>query len=257
MKKLISLLLAVLMLGAIFTGCGKTNAPAGSDDNAPVGGNSSVTSGSVADSYAAYMEAKSAMVTKLSDGLSNNPDTAFAALSMMGIAMVDLGLIPVSLFGLGQESMVSGLAFFGATGVEYVENGNNYTLSYKDEDGVTYEFIGAYDPSADALITTAKTNGSEVIYSEYRKTSYGYVGQYYLTSDDGTHSLYQIAVTGDDGTLGISTANAKPAVLSGSEAIDFPKACTEWYAVTGTTITGVTSDGTELNFEFTPTPTEE
>jgi hypothetical protein len=62
-----------------------------------------------------------------------------------------------------------------------------------------------------------------------------------------------IAVEGEDGTVGISLNTDKPAALTGSESADFPKSCAEWYSVKGTTITGKTSDGTDLNFEYTPT----
>ena len=85
------------------------------------------------------------------------------------------------------------------------------------------------------------------------KTAFGYVGQYYFLNDDGTTSIYKIAVDGEDGTIGISSIPGKPAALTGSESADFPKVCEEWYSVTGTTITGQTLDGTDLNFEYTPT----
>ena len=62
-----------------------------------------------------------------------------------------------------------------------------------------------------------------------------------------------IAVDGEDGIIGISTTPGKPAALTGSEAADFPKACRQWYSVKGTTITGKTSDGLDLSFEYVPT----
>ena len=279
MKKIIFVLLAVLMLSFLFTGCGKPSANNGatSEDNAsaedvvdaeddvdaeepteiPADNGASSSGSMVADSYTAYIEAKGVVIGKISEGLSSNPDTAFTALSMLGVTMVDLAIIPVSFFGLGQQSVEMGLSMFGATDVKYTENGNSYSVTYTDEEGVTYNFSGTYDAAADVLVCTATTDGKENIYSEYHKTSFGYVGQYYFLNEDGTTSIYLVAVDGENGTIGISTAPGKPAALTGSEGPDFPTSCTEWYNVTGLTITGVTSDGTELNFEYTPTATEE
>ena len=277
MKKMISLLLAVLLLGVLFAGCGGPGAaPSSNDDvsdpvdllpeedetpddepaDVPAGDSASGTGSGVADSYTAYLDAKNLMISRLADGLSNNPETAFSALSLLGVTMADLALMPVALFGLGQVSMEAGLAFFGATDVTYSENGNSYTVSYADKEGIQYDFTGTYDAAADALVCTAKTNGVESIYSEYRKTSFGYVGQYYFINDDDTTSLYQLAVKGEDGTLGVSTVSGQPAALTGGESVDFPKACAEWYSINGNIITGVTSDGTQLDFEYTPSATE-
>ena len=209
----------------LFAGCGKPSAsefdqpgqssqPAagGQETQAPAAG-----SGNVAESYTAYLEAKNAVLTKLTDGISNNPDTVMAALSFMGIAKVDLAALPASLFGLGQEAVSAGLSMVGATDVKYTENGNSYTVSYSDEENNAYVFSGTYDPAADALTCTATKNGTESISMEYRKTAFGYAGQYYMLNDDGTAEIYMIAVDGENGTIGISSATEKPAALTGSE----------------------------------------
>lgn len=268
MRRLIPVLLAVTMI-FLFAGCGgvpkatassnvsdTVNMPAGpeiSNDNGSVG--MPGTGSPVADSYTAYSTAKSNMVARLTDGLSNNPDTALVSLSLLGVTMADLAILPVSFFGLGSDAVNMGLGFMGATDIKYSENGNSYTVTYADNEGAKYDFSGTYDPVKDALICTASKDGQEAIYVEYVKTSYGYAAQYFFNNDDGTVSLYQITVNGEDGVLGISTDSVKPAPLTGNEPSDFPKACPEWYAVTGLTITGVTSGGEELNFEFTPSPT--
>lgn len=263
MKKMTSLLLAVLMLAVLFAGCSPKSPvdllPA-DNGGAQTSYESTSTGSPVSDSYTAFMNAKNAMSSKLMEGLSNNPETAFTALALLGVTTVDLALLPVSLFGLGQVSVEGGLRFFGATDVKYTENGNSYTVTYNitDQDGNVQKlvFSGTFDAAADALVCTGSTDGKEDIYSEYRKTSFGYVAQYYILNDDGTASVYMIAVDGDNGTIGINTASGKPASLTGGEGVDFPKSCAEWYSVNGTTITGKTSDGTELNFEYTPSETE-
>ncbi len=250
MKKTISLLLAVLMLSVLFAGCGTAqNAanPLPADDNevveespetpadkpadgladVPADNGGAVSGGTASESYTAYLEAKNAVITKLTDGLSSNADVGMAVLSFMGVDMIDLAVLPASFFGLGQESVQMGLAMLGGTDVKYTENGNSYSVTYTDEEGKKYVFSGTYDAAADALVCTGSTDGSDDIYSEYRKTLFGYVGQYYFLNDDGTTSVYMIAVDGENGTIGISSDADKPAALTGSEAPDFPKACTE------------------------------
>ena len=44
----------------------------------------------------------------------------------------------------------------------------------------------------------------------------------------------------------------RPAPLTGNEGADYPKAAKEWYAITGSTITGLTADGKQINFEYVP-----
>ncbi len=277
MKKTLYVLIAVLLLAALFAGCGgqsksdqppagvkETQQPAQSEastapesaDTADLPELPAAGSGTVAKSYAAYSEAKSALITRLTEGLSNNPDTGMAVFSFFGVTMVDVATLPVSFFGSGQQAAEIGLSMVGATNVKYTENGNSYTISYSDDENNTYEFSGTYDPAADALTCTATANGKESIFMEYRKTAFGYAGQYYMLNDDGTTTTYVVATDGENGTVGFMSAAKKPAALTGSEAADFPKACDEWYSIQGTTITGKTSDGKEFNFEYTPSESE-
>lgn len=271
MKKVLCMLMAVLLLVVVFSGCGGPTKPdpVPKNDNesldestvsketpvasAAAGVSSGPGSGAnLAESYAAYLEAKNAVIIKITDGLSNSPDAGMAVLSFLGVGMTDLALLPVSFFGMGQETMEMGLSMMGATDIQYTENGNNYTVTYSDKENKKFTYSGTYNPAIDALTCTVTENGAESTYSEYRKTTFGYTGQYYLLNEDGTTSIYMIAVNGEDGIIGISTTPGKPAALTGSEAADFPKACSEWYSVKGNTITCKTSDGLDLSFEYVP-----
>lgn len=271
MKKVLCMLIAVLLFVAVFAGCGgpTKSDPVPKNDNesldestvsketpavseAPKDTSDIDYGTNVAESYAAYLEAKNAVIIKITDGFSNNPDAGMAVLSFLGIGMTDLALLPVSFFGMGQETMEMGLSMMGATNIQYAENGNNYTVTYSDKENKKFTYSGTYNPAIDALTCTVTENGAESTYSEYRKTAFGYTGQYYFLNEDGTTSIYMIAVDGEDGIIGISTTPGKPAALTGSEAADFPKACSEWYSVNGTTITGKTSDGLDLSFDYVP-----
>ena len=275
MKKIISSILAVLIMCAVLAGCGSVNLPlpgssaSGQQTGAsptqnikatqgalanPAATAAGATSGNtVANAYSAYITAKGNVLTKIIDAMSSNPDTAMNALSLLGVSVVDLAMLPASFFGLGKQTAEAGLAMFSATDVEYSENGNSYVIKYKDKDNKVFEFKGTYDATKDVLVCTASTDGKESSYSEYRKTSFGYIGQYYLVGDDGTATVYQVSVKGEDGVLGISEKASKPSALTGSETVDFPKACAEWYAISGTAFTGLTSDGQKLSAEYKAT----
>lgn len=127
MKKVLCMLMAVLLLVVVFSGCGGPTKPdpVPKNDNESLdestvsketpavsevaGGSSDTDNGAnLAESYAAYLEAKNAVIVKITDGLSNNPDAGMAVLSFLGVGMTDLALMPISFFGMGQETMEMG-----------------------------------------------------------------------------------------------------------------------------------------------------
>lgn len=269
MKKGLSFLLALLMILTVFTGCSSSKESADTLEQANIEDASealesagqagdalsqAVSSGTASDFYSAYAESKSALLSKLLDALNSNADTAMAALSFLGVSFAELYMLPASYFGLGEETVMSALAMLGSKDVTYTENGNSYTVTYLDSNDLPCEFSGIYDP-AGSLTCVGSTNGSENVFSECYKTSFGYVGQFYMINEDGSSSLYQYAIDGadGDGTIGITANAGQPSALTGNEAVDFPQSCTEWYSVYGTTVTGVTADGTNVNFEYIPT----
>ncbi|HCS75152.1 MAG TPA: hypothetical protein DIW17_14920 [Clostridiales bacterium] len=270
-KRLVFRLTAILLVMLLLVSCGR-NAPPNEgkpvdkgkteatvkpndhkdddkkDDNKDPGSSQSI----VAESYCAYMEAKGELTTIISDALSDNPGTELDSLSLLGVILVDLALFPATSFGLGEAAANSALGFLGVKDVDYKENGNQYSIQYTDDEGMKYELQGVYDKSADSLKLTAITDGKETVVSEYRKSSFGYVAQTYVLDDDDSASIFYLAISGKNGAIGISEASSKPSDLTGSESIDFPKTSEEWYAIDGDDFTGVTSDGRELSFKYTP-----
>ena len=269
MKKILSLLLILMMAAFVFTGCAKAKDTAGtavseavasaesseSMETAAAEAVQSATSGADSDTasafYGAYIEAKSAALNRLMDGLGNNPDTMMSSLSFLGVAMSDLYLLPAMYFGLGEVDVAAALAMMGAKDVKYSEQGNQYTVTYKNADEKAATLVGTYDKGK-SLLATGSTEGVENVFAETYRTTFGYVAQFYYISDDGTATLYQIAVNGDDGYFGIIAGGERPAPLTGNEKMDFPMGAKEWYAINGSTITGVTSEGTPVNFEYVP-----
>lgn len=273
MKKIISLALAMLMFAFVLTGCAKAKdaaadaisdaitASEGTDaaasdsaaqndtqQSAPAGGKNDTAS----EFVGAYMEAKSAALTRLMDGLGNNPDTSMNAFAFLGISMSDLYLLPAMYFGLGETSVATALAMMGAKDVTYNEQGNTYTITYKSSDDKMETMTGTYDKGR-SLLAVGTIDGVDRNFFESYRTSFGYVSQFYFISDDGIGTVYQIAISGADGVFSMATDVDRPAPVTGNEGADFPKAAKEWYAINGSTITGMTSDGKSVNFEYVPT----
>lgn len=290
MKKVLSIILAVL-IGILAAGCGNSKGTqredrkestgagtvrgedrketTGQADNArsedgkstgkaekPAGNKAgNVTGLKVADSYSAFVEAKNAVVGNIVDGLTSNPELALVAFGLAEVIMLDVVLIPATVLGNGEIVTNAALSVLGFADIDYSENGNSYTIKYKDNQGKRNTFTGTYDDSADSLICTIKEDGKEVFTAEYYKTSFGYVTQYHSVNDDGDTNTYKLSIQGEDGVLGI-LKNEKYEPLSGKESVDFPKDCKEWYAIFGDTVTGVTDSGKELNFKYTKPTTE-
>ena len=219
----------------------------------PQDANASGSPATPGEAYGAFVEAKGELVNRLLDALASNPDTVMYSMTFLGLTMVDLTLIPISSFGLGQAAAEMGLAFFNAENVEYSksESGKQYSIKYRNDEGEECEVQGEYDKGADALKCAAKLNGEEIVRFEYRKTSFGYVSQTCTFGEDGAY-VYLMSVSGKDGAVGIKQAAELPPSLTGSETIDFPKQCPEWFAIEGDKVTGVSSDGTEISFVYMP-----
>ena len=154
-------------------------------------------------------------------------------------------------FGMGETSVATALAMMGAKDVTYDEKGNVYTVTYKNSDDHVSVLTGTYDKGK-SLVSIGSTDGVENVYSEVYRTSFGYVGQFYSISDDGTGTLYQFSINGENGMVSIGNGVSRPAALTGGESYDFPKSAKEWYAIDGNMITGVNSDGKPVSFEYVP-----
>lgn len=209
-----------------------------------------------AEAYTNFIQVKGELFSILTDALASNDDTALESMSLLGVAFVDMALLPVSSFGYGESAANAAMGFLGASDIVYAENGNQYSVKYKSEEGEQYELQGEYDSAADALKCSSFIDGEEFLFFEYRQSPFGYVSQSYGKNDDGSRFLYQMAISGKNGIIGISDATGDPPALTGSEAIDFPKACTQWYAIDGDQFTGLTSGGEEITFTYIPSEDE-
>ena len=202
----------------------------------------------VIDSYTAYSDAKTELLSKMMDTLSENPDTIFTSLELTGVLMLDLAMLPVLYFSVGEFAAKAGLSFMNASDIEYKEDGNNYTISYKDADGLLWVYEGTYDEASDNLSCKATKDGEDSIFLDFISTKYGYASQYYLIDDDGVASLYIVTIDGEGGYVGMSESyGGSYSPLSGSEPADLPAECDQWFAVSGDNLIGLLTDGTEID----------
>lgn len=267
MKRSIAIVLSLLMLAFVLTGCAKAKdaamdtaeqAVGAAQDAASdaVGSAPSAASGDTASAfYSAYSDSKSALIGKLMDGLGNNPDTTMSAFSFLGATFSDLYLLPALYFGLGETSVMTALSMMGAKDVTYQENGNQYTVTYQSAEGKQSVLKGTYD-AGKSLVCVGSNDGVENVYSDVYRTSFGYVGQFYSVSEDGTGTLYLFSLSGENGSIGIVSGGDRPAGLTGSESADFAQSAKEWYAVSGNTITGVSAEGKQIQFDYVPSETD-
>ncbi len=206
--------------------------------------------------YTNFYTQKATMLSRINDGLSQHEETSFYSFGLLGVMLIDLGLIPISFFGYGEEMIHSGLGYLGADDLEYTENGNTYRVSYKDSEGKTLVIETVYNPMANAMLTTLTHEGEEVMVSEIHETSYGYVGWYNVFGDDEEPFIYLVTVRGEDGAVGLQQPAERPPTLNGNEPFDYPTSAEEWYLIEGNRITGTSSDGTAFDITFTPTTEE-
>lgn len=257
MKRLTAILISMLLILSLLTGCAKAK-DAVAEVAQETGGStqSTGTSDSASEFYGAYVEEKSAIVANIMNGLGNNPETTMNAFSFLGATLSDLYLLPASYFGMGESNVAAALTMMGSKDVSYQEDGNIYTVTYKNAEEQTAVLKGTYDTGT-SLLFVGSTDGKENVFSEIYRTSFGYVAQFYSIAEDGTGTLYLFSLQGEDGSIGIVTGGDRPAALTGSESADFTKTAGEWYAFQNNTITGVTAEGTSVNFEYVPTEDNE
>lgn len=226
----------------------------GEDDEQDYGDTASYTSRKPADLYIEYSGAKNDLVSNIMDALGEYPEIGFEGLSLLGAVMVDVLAMPAAFMGLGEVAVSAGLAAAGATDVEYEEDGNSYKVTFSSVEGKKTEFLGEYDPAADALLVEVAMDDGSYMFYECRRSPYGFVGQVFTYSEDGTTEVLKVAVDTETkgGTIGISSDAGQPAPITGREPIDFPKDCQRWYSIVEDTFTCLTSTGNEYEFGFIP-----
>lgn len=197
MKKVISLLLVLCMVMAATSGCSSwfgqggdstpkpsnsaapTTKPTETPKTTPAGKTTGMTP---SESYEKYTTAKGLAYEAIGDAIGNlDGMDAMYAFALLPLAFIDLGLIPLALISLEADSeSLMALSMLGMAGVKWDKDGDMYTLSFTDEEGVESKMTCEYDPVTDSMRSTTITGGVETMLFEYTSAGGGYASQYFM-----------------------------------------------------------------------------
>lgn len=208
------------------------------------------------ESYAAYVEQKSELVTLAMEAIASNEEIAFEMLNLMGVLSIEFMMFPAAMVGQDEDVVRSTFGMMGNTDIKYSHSENDYILEWEDADGEIYRFTSTYDPAKDAMSSEVIFGGDsdDIISYDFIRTPYGYFAQI-ITNEDtegGFAAFTQISVDANGGVIGMSSEKVQREELSGKESRDLPKSLPQWYEVDGTNFSTVTSDGQSYNYVFEP-----
>jgi len=255
LKKIICIAVMIVLVFAMFSGCGAPAAPAGetkpaapsvvNEETKPAeqAGGNAVGGGSASDSYNAYIKAKSDAYDRINKKIEGNSEIGMAALMLMPVTMVDISLIPLTIVSVPEGA--AALSVLGMEGINITGGGNEYSITYtsKDSEGnkQTINQTCKYDPASDSMQSRLTDgNGKEAMFFEYVKIDGGYASQYYYDSGDG--SFQQITSFFNDTdtvAFGMKTLSSEPASIMGNKSlgVDFVKDGETYFLLQGDKLT--------------------
>lgn len=228
MKKLISIILALLFMITLFAGC-TVNIPVPSASKTTAGASASTAKGSSpaksttsapatnatapkspADSYGLYTEAKSAAYDKVSKKMEDNSELALSAgMTILAVATVDLSMLGLTAMSPETSQVAGMLGIIGLKDAKVDISGNKYTLTYADQEGNKIQQICEYDPATDSVASTVTdAAGKQTFFFEYVKTGNGYASQYYAPGENS--GLITCFFNDDMAAFGVCSSNAAP-----------------------------------------------
>lgn len=194
MKKTMAVLLAIFLLMAMSAGCSggspqnsATPEPtAAATINADGGDNTGDSTGVVpSDNYERYIQAKGAAMDRISDTFDENPELAMTSASMLFlVGGADMFFVPIYFVGVDEQAYAALETMYGLEGLDIQRNGQIYTITYTDEEGVTLTMTCEYDAAADSMQSTIDDGAGANLIFEYVRTPEGYASQYYIFEND-------------------------------------------------------------------------
>lgn len=222
--------MAVIMVFALL-GCAtvkpNTQGPqAGvSDEPLPEVSTPAGASAGPSESFAAYSEIKAAALQRITDKIGDDSELGMTVgLGMLPLTLVDLSLLPLTVMSI--QGGESALEMFGMSGAVVTRNGNDYSVSYSDEDGNKFVQTCKYDPARDSMQSSLSDGTNEVLFFEYVRIGGGYAAQYYVANEDGTFMTITAFFNDTDiMAYGMTSSAAKPASILGNTSltVDFVK----------------------------------
>jgi hypothetical protein len=199
-----------------------------------------------------YMDVKKVSYEAIAKKMEADPTQALNMMGLMGVAMMDLSLIPVTyLAGLqaAQDSPLWSGNLLMLEGTGKVEKaGSKYLFEATITDpNNPFSMTGEYDEQSDSMQYTMSSDGKDTVYFEYVRCGEGYASQYFTfpTSADDTpdNNLIKLFSIGQDIYVGYVSAAVKPQPIYGTSPATrkaFLTGCTSTYILESDVITVAT-----------------
>jgi hypothetical protein len=198
-----------------------------------------------------YIEVKQACYEAIATKIENDPAQAASIIGLMGIATMDMSLLPVTyLAGLqalqdatgwsGNLLLVKGTGKIDKKGEKFV-----FEATIEDTDN-PFSIQGEYDRQTDSMEYTMKQGDQDSIYFEFVRSGDGYASQYFMfpaTGDTPNDNLIKVFVIGTDIYVGYQDLADKPQPIYGTTPAvrqDFIAGCPTTYVMEGDKVTVVT-----------------
>ncbi len=220
MKKSVAILLAVCLLMAVVMGCSSGKTAENSATPEPTVQNTEDAGGGIdtvpSEYYNDYLEAKVDALERINNKFEENPNlVTTGAVWLMLVSGVDMYLIPLTLVGLDAENYAYAQTMLGLNGIDIQRNGQTYTITYSDEEGVTTTMTCEYDAASNSMQATVTDGDETTMFFEYVGTSAGdgYASQYYIKEGDEYQLIKTYFNKTDIVACGIKTADETPASI--------------------------------------------
>ncbi|MGI5848685.1 MAG: hypothetical protein ACOX8Q_01220 [Christensenellales bacterium] len=202
-------------------------------------------------SYTKYMEMKGTAYDRINAKLEDNEDLYLSVgLSLLPVALVDLSLIPLTVLVEENTGAEMALAMFGMSEVAIDRNGQEYTITYTDQEGNKNAQTCIYDPATDSLQSSIiDSAGKEVVFFEYIKVGNGYASQYFMHDESGYTKITSFFDESSSAAFGIETTDKKPDSIfkTGNQTVDFVKNNEMYFILKGNSLT-VSENGQEKTY---------
>ncbi len=173
------------------------------------------------DGYDNYLTVKGDAMDRLTEASENADSMMTVTMGLLGISMVDLSLITLTAFGEDLQASEMAMGFLGLQNVEITGNGNDYTITYIDADGVDVQQTCKYDPQKDQMTSTiVNADGTVAMFFEYVHNDDAYAAQYYYPVDDTYQIIRSYFDMDNIAAFGIFAASEQPGSIIGQTGLD-------------------------------------
>ncbi len=178
--------------------------------------------GNASEGFSNYSTYKSSAYDRVVAASEKSDSLAMTvSMSFLGIAMVDLSLITLAMLSEDLQSSQMAMGMLGMEDAKITGNGNDYTISYTDQDGATIKQTCTYDAGKDQMTSTLyDADGKIAMFFEYVYLGDAYVAQYYYPSGDSYEIIRSYFDIDNVAAFGIVTASDEPASIIGKSGFN-------------------------------------